>query len=131
VLSARTTKQLGDTSSGLGQTASGTFVVVKLQVHSGKSESATLTNDVIQLEIDGKRYSPDNSGTVAAIEQQGSSSDTQPFFVTDVSPESTKEGLAVFDVPPQVLNQKVEARFNELGFGTPHGYIELPTPTSG
>jgi hypothetical protein len=130
VLSARTASELGNTSLGLGHKADGIYVVVKLQVHSVKSESATLTSDVIQLEANGRRYSPDDNGTIAAVEQQGNSSASEPFFVTDISPDSTKRGIAVYDVPKRLLSKNVEVRFNELGFGQTHGYIKLPTPTS-
>jgi hypothetical protein len=130
VLSARTASSLGDTSLGLGHKADGIYIVVKLQVHSAKSESATLTNDVIQLEANGRRYSPDDNGTIAAIEQQSNSSASEPFFVTDISPDSTKRGLAVYDVPKSLLQKNIEVRFNELGFGQTHGYIKLPATSS-
>ena len=127
---ARTASSLGDTSLGLGHEADGVYIVVKLQVHSVKSESATLTSDVIQLEANGRRYSPDDNGTIAAIEQQSNSSASEPFFLTDISPDSTKRGLAVYDVPKSLLRKNIEVRFNELGFGQTHGYIKLPTGSS-
>jgi hypothetical protein len=43
----------------------------------------------------------------------------------DIGPDATSNGKVVFDVPKSALNKKVEMRFNELGFGSTHGYIKL------
>src|SRR5882757_4786212 len=68
VRSAEPTKTIGDQQYGLGQKADGMFVVVKLKVHSAKTESATITDETIQLEAPGGRtYKPDSDGTVAAV----------------------------------------------------------------
>ena len=88
---------------GLGEKADGVFVVVDLKVRSAKSESVTLTDNVFQLEVDGKTYDPDSDGTVAAV----GAGETRRAAATGPM-SSRKNG------------------FNELGFGTTHAYIELP-----
>lgn len=120
--SASTAESLGDQEFGLGETADGVFVVAKLRVRSDKDESATLTDNVWQLEVDGNTYDTDSDGMLAAMGQ----GDDEPFFLEDIGPDSTRVGTVVFDVPPSVLSKKLELRFNELGFGSGHGYIALP-----
>jgi hypothetical protein len=122
VLSARTTKTLGDQTYGLGAKADGRFVVVKLRIRSDKDESATLSGDSIKLEVNGNTYDTDLEGTTAAI-----GADEEPIFLKDLGPDSVSTGTVVFDVPKKVLADKPELRFNELGFGSTHGYIALPS----
>jgi hypothetical protein len=121
VTSVRVADALGDQEYGLGAKANGRFVVVTLRVHSEKNESATLTSDVAKLEVGGNTYSTDSDGTIAAM-----GSGEEPFFLEDIGPDSDVTGKVVFDVPAKVLSRKVEIRFNELGFGSTHGYIRLP-----
>lgn len=122
--SARTTKTIGDQQYGLGAKANGVFVVVKLKVHSTKTDSVTLSDDVVHLEVNGKTYDADSDGSVAAI-----GAGKQPFFLDTLGPDSNRTGTVVFDVPPKVLTKTPEVRFNELGFGETHGYIRLPPLT--
>lgn len=122
VLSARTASSIGDQQFGAGAKAQGKFVVVKLRVHSVKKESATLTDDIVKLTVDGKTYSSDSDGTFAA-----STSGEEPFLLNDIGPDSNRTGTVVFDVPDSVLSQSPDLRFNELGFGQTHGFIKLPT----
>jgi hypothetical protein len=121
VKSVRVAKTIGDETYGLGSKADGRYVMVSLQVRSDKDESATLTDNVFQLEIDGNKYDPDTEGTVAAV---GAGED--PFFLKDIGPDVVTSGKVVFDVPASALKKKVEMRFNELGFGPTHGYILIP-----
>jgi hypothetical protein len=120
VKSVKTAEEIGDMTYGLGEKADGVFVVVDLKLLSAKDESVTLTDNVFQLEVNGKTYDSDTEGTVAAV---GAGDD--PFFLEDVGPDATSTGKVVFDVPNSVLKKNVEMRFNELGFGTTHGYIKL------
>jgi hypothetical protein len=122
VRSAKVTKTIGDQTYGLGAKASGRFVVVKLKVHSDRNESAQLSDNVIKLEINGNTYDPDNDGTVAMI-----GDGQQPFFLDTIGPDSDRNGTVVFDVPASKLDDKIEVRFGELGFGETHGYIRLPS----
>lgn len=122
IVGAESTSTIGDQEFGLGSKADGVFVVVSLQVTSAKSESATLTDNAFQLEVNGKTYDPDNEGTVAAV-----GAGEEPFFLEDIGPDSTVTGKVVFDVPQTVLSNKPEMRFNELGFGSTHAYIRLPS----
>lgn len=119
---ARQAQTIGDQQYGLGAKASGVFLVLDLSVHSDKNESATLIDSTIKLETDGNTYDADNDGTIAAM-----GSGQQPFFLDTIGPDSDRRGTVVFDVPRKVLDQKVEIRFNELGFGSTHGYIRLPS----
>jgi hypothetical protein len=40
-----------------------------------------------------------------------------------ISPSSK----VAFDVPPSALGKRLSIHFNELGFGTTHAFIELPS----
>lgn len=124
--SAKTADTIGDQQYGLGAKASGRFIIVKLKVHSDKDQSATLTDESIKLEVNGNTYDADNDGTVAAI-----GSGEQPFFLDTIGPDADRSGTVVFDVPKKVLKKKIEVRFNELGFGETHGYIQLPSLGGG
>jgi hypothetical protein len=121
VQSVKTAKSIGDQEYGLGSKADGVYVVVKLKATSHKDESATLSDNVIKLEVDGNSYDPDNDGSVAAI-----ASGDDPFFLETLNPDTTKSGTVVFDVPKKVVKAKPELRFGELGFGETHAYIALP-----
>lgn len=121
VVSARVTQTLGDQQYGLGEKANGRFVVLKLHVHSYRDESATLSDDVIHLEVGGNTYDADNDGTVAAM-----GTGDEPFFLDTIGPDSDRTGTVVFDLPTRILKKKLEVRFNELGFGSTKGYILLP-----
>jgi hypothetical protein len=122
IVSATTAKTIGDQQYGLGAKANGRFVILKLKVHSVRDQSADLSDNVIKLEINDNTYDADNDGTVAAV-----GAGEQPFFLDTIGPDSNRNGTVVFDVPPRKLKGKVEARFNELGFGSTHGYIRLPS----
>jgi hypothetical protein len=121
VTGASTSQQIGDDTYGLGEKADGTFVTVELSATNGKSESVTLT-DVFKLEVGGKTYEPDNEGTVAAMGAGG-----EPFFLKQIGPDVTARGSVVFDLPTSAVGKKLELRVGELGFGSTHGYIRLPT----
>jgi hypothetical protein len=107
---------------GLGEKADGVFVVVDLKIRSAKSESVTLTDNVFQLEVNGKTYDPDTDGTVAAM-----GAGENPLFLEDIGPDATTRGKVVFDVPKSALKKHPAMRFNELGLGSTHGYIKLPS----
>jgi hypothetical protein len=125
IKSVRMAKTLGDTTYGLGEKADGEYVIVKLGVTSKRDESATLTDDVMHLQIGDKTYSADTDGTVAAM-----GAGQQPFWFDDISPDSTTSGTVVFDVPTSKLGRKMEMKFTELGFGSTKGYIRLPQLTA-
>jgi hypothetical protein len=122
VTNVRTARTLGDQEYGLGAKADGTFVIVNVKVRSDKDESATLTDEAIQIETaDGNKYKADSDGTVAAI---GNGDD--PLWFDDIGPDATLRSKVVFDLPDSALSKKLSVRFNELGFGRTHGYIGLP-----
>ncbi len=121
VTSVKTAESIGDTEYGLGEKADGRFVIVNLKVRSDRDESATLTDEIVQIEIDGNTYKPDSDGTIAAI---GSGAD--PLWFDDIGPDATMRSKVVFDVPPSALSKQISVRFGELGFGTTRGYIDLP-----
>ena len=128
VSSVEQRKSIGDTSLGLGETASGTYLVVNLEAHSTKGETVTLTDETFKVTYeDGPEYSADTDGTVGLIMEGGGSGSEEPFFLTDLQPDSNEKGAIVFDVPDAALGKKLELRVNELGFGTTHGFIRLAT----
>ena len=96
--------------------------MLKLKVRSDKNESATLSDNSIKLETNGNTYDADSDGSIAAI-----GAGQEPFFLDTIGPDSDRRGTVVFDVPRKVLAQKIEVRFNELGFGETHGYIRRPS----
>jgi hypothetical protein len=120
--SVRQVATIGEQQYGGGAKANGVFLVLKLRVHSDKNESATLTDSTIKLETHGNTYDADSDGTIAAM-----GAGEQPFFLDTIGPDSDRRGTVVFDVPRSVLGQKTEVRFNELGFGSTHAYIVLPS----
>jgi hypothetical protein len=122
---AQTATTIGDQQYGLGSKANGIYVVVELSVTNNKSESVTLTSEAVSLVAGDKTYSTDSSAETALI---GSGAKT--FLFEDLGPGVTLTGQTAFDIAPAVLNQQPQLRFNELGFGSTHGYIALP-PLSG
>jgi hypothetical protein len=81
-----------------------------------------LSDDTFSVTCGGcPSYSTDSDGTFAVTGEGG-----EPFFLTDIQPDTTKGGVIVFDAPKKVLNKKLELRVNELGFGESHGFIQLP-----
>lgn len=118
---AETTKVLGDPQYGLGSQANGIYIVVELSVKNNKSESVTLTPEIVSLVAGDDTYSTDSSAETALI---GSGADT--FLLQDLGPDVTLTGKTAFDVAPAVLNRHPQLRFNELGFGSTHAYIALP-----
>ena len=122
VRAVETTPTIGDQQYGLGETANGVYLVADLSVTSRKNESATISDDVISLVVDGGNvYSPDSDGTFAAMTEG-----QDPLLLTDIGPDTTLSAPVVFDVPPKVLGKKLELRFSELGFGSTEGFIRLP-----
>jgi hypothetical protein len=120
LMSAKSAATIGDTDY-LGEKANGVYVILDVKVTSQKTESATLTDNVFKLEVDGKTYDPDTSGTVAAV-----GDGQEPFFLEDIGPDATIRGKVVFDVPKKVLRESPKLRIGELGFGSTHAYIRLP-----
>jgi hypothetical protein len=125
VSSVEQRKTIGDSSIGLDEQASGTYLVVNLNAHSTKGQTETLTDQTFKVTYKGgPEYSADTDGTVALTMEGGSGSE-EPFFLTDIQPDSDEKGAIVFDVPDAALGKKLELRVNELGFGSTHGFIRL------
>jgi hypothetical protein len=125
VVDVRTASTIGDMTYGGGAKADGVFVIAKVTAHSLKGESATLTSDVVKLQVGNRQYSESNDGATAAI-MDAAAGEAQPFLLKDIGPGLTVKGLVVFDVPPSALGKTPRLRFNELGFGRTHGFIQLP-----
>ena len=122
IQSAKTAASIGDQTYGLGEDANGVYLIVDLKVTSKKDESVTISEEVVSLVANGgNTYSTDSDGTFAAV---GAGQDA--FFFEDIGPDSTLEGVVVFDVPKSILNSKLQLKFGELGFGDTTGYIEVP-----
>ncbi len=94
-------------------------------VKNNKSESVTLTPEVLSLVVGDKTYSTDSNAETALI-----GSGASIFLLEDLGPDVTLTGKTAFDVAPAVLNQHPQLRFNELGHGSTHAYIALP-PLAG
>lgn len=118
-----TAASIGDQTYGLGEKANGIYIIADLTVTSTKDESVTITEEAINLVAEeGNTYSTDSDGTFAAI-----GDGQEAFFFEDIGPNSTLDGVVVFDVPKSLLKSKLlELEFGELGFGDTHGYIALP-----
>lgn len=119
----RTASAIGDQAYGLGEKANGVYIVADLGVTSTKDESVTITEEVIHLVAEeGNTYSTDSDGTIAAI-----GNGQEAFLLEDIGPNSTLNGVVVFDVPKNLRKAKLlELEFGELGFGDTHAYIALP-----
>ncbi len=120
LLHAETTHTIGE-PSGLGATANGVFVVVTLHVTNKKHSTATMTDEIVTLVAEKKEYKVSSSAETALIGEGG-----KTFLIQELSPEESLAGRTAFDIPPQVLQKHPQLRFNELGFGSTHGYIALP-----
>jgi len=104
-----------------GAKANGVFVVVTLNVTNKKHETVTMTSEVVTLVAEKKEYKPSSDADIALSVEGG-----KTFLIQELGPEVSLTGRAAFDVPPQVLGEHPQLRFNELGYGTTHGYIALP-----
>src|SRR5436190_16318161 len=102
--------------------ADGVFIIATLQVHSVKDQSATMSSDVVKLKDGNRTYSTSDKGETAVM-----INGDEPFLLRDIRPDTTVSGKAVFDVPPGVLRRHPKLQFNELGFGSTHGYVALPS----
>lgn len=118
ILGSHTAKRIGDQYTG--QIADGNYLVVRLSVNNGKSQSVTLSSDQAKLEANGNEYSADTNG-LTALELSGA----KTFFLKDLGPGVTTTGWVVFDVPPSVLSAGPEVCFHELGFGSTKGCIAV------
>jgi uncharacterized protein DUF2510/uncharacterized protein DUF4352 len=131
IRSARTARLLGDPKLGTDEKADGVFVVAKVNVKSTKRESVTLTDETIKLETSkletskGRRYSVDTEGATAALFTRGA--DAKPFLLEQIEPGTGATGTVVFDVLRSALGKDPALRFNELGAGKRHAFIELPS----
>lgn len=129
VESVATAKTLGDQDYGLGETADGTFVIVKLHVHSDRDESADLasggSHDLVELSGGGTTTKASTEG-MTAYELEGSGSAKTLAMLPSIAPDADKTVVVVFDVPDSRLDDDLDLRFGELGFGSGHGFIHLP-----
>jgi hypothetical protein len=118
VLGVGTTKRIGGQYTG--SAADGRYLILRLSVENGKSQSVTITDDMVKLEANGDEYSVDNDGTTA-LELSGG----KTFLLKDLGPGVTTTGVVAFDVPSRVLTEPSEACFHELGLGSSKGCIRL------
>jgi hypothetical protein len=118
---ASTSKTIGDQEFGLGAKSNGVFVIAQLSVTNNKTDSVTITSEVINLVAGKDTYKPDSDAEIALIGEGGNT-----FFLEDIGPGVTAKGTVAFDVAPSVLNEHPQLLFKELGFGETHGYIALP-----
>lgn len=125
ILSADTAKSIGD--EYVGETADGQFLVLRIRARNDRKKSSTLTDSVMAIEANGNTYEPDSEGTFAFELSRGGDQNEDSFFLRDIQPGTATKGYVVFDLPRKVLNkQDLSVRFNELGFGSTHGYLAVP-----
>jgi hypothetical protein len=121
IQSAETAAAIGDQTYGLGEEANGVYLVTKLKVTSTKDESVSISDEVVSLIAGDDTYASDSDGTFAAV---GDGEDA--FVYEDIGPNSTLEGVVVFDVPKSVVGTALQLEFGELGFGDTTGLIQVP-----
>jgi hypothetical protein len=121
IQSAEQAASIGDQTYGLGEEANGVYLVTKLKVTSTKGESVSISDEVVSLIAGEDTYASDSDGTFAAV---GEGEDA--FIYEDIGPNSTLEGVVVFDVPKSLIGTNLELEFGELGFGETTGLIEVP-----
>jgi uncharacterized protein DUF4352 len=128
VQSTETATNIGADEYSDGVSPDGVFLIVHLSVHSDKDESADLVSigqdSLVALSGGGTQTAPSDEGS-SAVEIYGHE---KSLAYATISPDSTKTGVFVFDVPQSRLTDDLELRVNELGLGPAHGYIHLPSP---
>jgi hypothetical protein len=119
VTDVETAKTIGDQEYGLGETATGTYVIATLKATSRHDESVDLTSEIVKLDTGGETYDADDDGMIAL---DGS---PKPLVFEQLGPDMTKSFRVVFDVPKSALKDSPKLRFGEVGFGQTHGFIKL------
>lgn len=101
------------------ETAGGVYVIVELTIENTKDETKTFSDSAARfIGGNGKSYSTDTDGTIAAIGDDG-----EPLFLEDMQPDVPKTGILVFDVPEGSTSGSL-LEVSDL-FGRGSAYIEL------
>jgi uncharacterized protein DUF4352 len=121
VTDVQTAETIGDQSYGGGAQAAGIYVIATLKVTSRQDKTVDLGTDTVKLDTGGESYDVD---TDAAIGFEGT---PKPLLFEQIGPDVTKSMRVAFDVPKSAVNGPLKLRFNELGFGETHGFINVGT----
>jgi len=117
VKSAKATAEVG--SEFFKEKADGIYVVVELTIENKKDETKTFSDNAAKLIAgNGKKYSTDSDGTIAAIGDDG-----EPLIFEDMQPDVAKTGLLVFDIPKAAAKGSL-LEVSDL-FGRGEAYIDL------
>jgi len=102
-----------------GQNAKGTYLLVDVTVTNKGKESITTDSSFFQLLVDGKKYDADSGATIYANEQQD-------FFLEQVNPDVSNQGVVVFDVSDEVIaNPNLMLQVQTGFWGTETGKIKI------
>lgn len=108
------------------ESVEGSFVVVEYTFTNAGNEELTVDSEYINLvDSDGNTYSiSDNNMDYVPMEQD--------LMYEGVNPGTTRQGIAVFEVPPEVGQQELalEVDAGEM-FSGETGYISLGIPATG
>ena len=102
-----------------GANSKGTYLLVDVTVTNKGNESITTDTSFFQLLVDGKKFDADGSASIYANEQSD-------FFLEQVNPDVTNQGVVVFDVSDEVIaNPDLMLQVQTGFFGTETGTIKL------
>jgi len=117
VKSAKTAPTVG--GEFFEEKAGGVYVIVELTIENTKDETKTFLDEAAKLVGgNGKKYSTDSDGTIAAISDDG-----ETLIFEDMQPDVPKTGVLVFDVPKAAVAGGV-LQVSDL-FGRGEAYINL------
>lgn len=99
--------------------AGGVYVVVAITIQNTKDETKTfLDSAAVFVGSNGKKYSTDTDGTIAA-----SGDDGETLIFEDMQPDVPKSGILVFDVPEAAV-EGGQLEVSDL-FGRGEAYVDL------
>lgn len=117
VNSAKTQGSVG--SEFFSEEAGGTYVIVEVTIENTKDETKTfLDSAAVFVGSNGKKYSTDSDGTIAA-----SGDDGETLIFEDMQPDVPKTGILVFDVPEAAVKGG-QLEVSDL-FGRGEAYVDL------
>jgi hypothetical protein len=123
VLSKKTADQVGP--SALPDKANGKFVVIELKLKNNGDKKVTVDSSFFKMKRGSKEYEAAADASMSANQGEDGNIDNS-FFMQDLNPDSEMKGKVVFDVAPEVANDKDLVLQVQTGaFGTQTGNINL------
>jgi hypothetical protein len=117
VKSAKTAKTVG--GDFFEEKAGGVYVIVELTIENTKDETKTFMSEAAKIiGGNGKKYSTDDDGTIAAIGDDG-----EALIFEDMQPDVPKTGVLVYDVPKAAVSGGL-LQVSDL-YGRGEAYIKL------